>query len=165
VDDCLVVGAEETGWLLADALLRFDHSIQAAGGAGAILLTRSATRSTGVELQQLTDLEVYAREQSRHAAAARMRALLPEGAADGLLCDSRVGSARLDAAETIVWRDWPGARVSPKVILGDGLMAASAWQCVAAVDALCRGRHRAACVSVVGQTEAAAGARFARAGT
>lgn len=164
VDECLVVGAEETSWLLADALLPFDRSTQAAGGAGAILLTRSAKRSTGVELEQVTDLQVYAREQSRRAAADRVRTLLPEGAVDGLLCDSRVGSARLDAAETSVWRDWPGARVSPKVVLGEGLMAASAWQCVTAIDALCRGRHRKAWVSVVGQNEAAAGACFARVG-
>jgi hypothetical protein len=94
-----------------------------------------------------------------------MRALLPPGAADELLCDSRLGCARLDAAEAAAWRDWPGTRLSPKQVLGEGLMAASAWQCVAAVDALRGDRYRAAHVSVVGQTEAAAGARFARART
>ncbi|MBE7503364.1 MAG: hypothetical protein HS113_24365 [Verrucomicrobiales bacterium] len=164
VDDCLVVGAEETSWLLADALLQFDHSVQAAGGAGAVLLTRTPTPSPGVELEQVTDLQVYAQAQSRPAAAGRMRAMLSESAAGGLLCDSRVGSARLDAAETRVWRDWPGARVSPKLVLGEGLMAASAWQCVTAIDALSRGQHRVALISVVGQNEAAAGARFVRAG-
>lgn len=165
VDECLVVGAEETSWLLADALTHFERPVQAAGGAGALLLTASTTGCLGVELRQVTDLQVYARGQSRDAAAGRARALLLAGAADELLCDSRAGSARLDAAETAAWSDWPGARLSPKVILGEGLMAASAWQCIAAVDALCRGRHPAACVSVVGQTEAAAGARFAREAT
>ena len=165
VHECFVVGAEETNWLLADALAQFDPHLEPAGGAGAILLGASPERPLGVELCQVTDLEVYTRQQPRDVAAHRMRALLPPGAADELLCDSRLGCARLDAVEATAWRDWPGTRSSPKQVLGEGLMAASAWQCVAAVDALRGDRYRAAHVSVVGQTEAAAGARFARART
>jgi hypothetical protein len=156
------VGAEETNWLLADALAQFDRHLQPAGGAGALLLARSAGRDFGVELCAVTDLQVYSRRQTREAAAFRVRASMPPGAADELLCDSRGGGARLDVAEASAWRDWPGSRLSPKRVLGEGLMAASAWQCVAAVDALLADRARAAHVSVVGPTEAAAGARFER---
>jgi hypothetical protein len=162
VDECIVVGAEETNWLLADALARFDRRVEPAGGAGAVLLTCPPRRCLGVELSQVTDLQVFTREQTRGMGAGRMRALLPPGAPDDLLCDGRLGCARSDAAETRAWHDWPGKRLSPKVVLGEGLMAASAWQCVAAIDALCRNTHASACVSVVGQTEAAAGARFRR---
>jgi len=52
--------------------------------------------------------------------------------------------------------------LSPKVVLGEGLMAASAWQCVTAVDALQLSRFRAANVSVVGPNQQALGARFCR---
>ena len=45
-------------------------------------------------------------------------------------------------------------------MLGDGLMASGAWQCVAACEALARGRFQAANVSVVGTNQQAIGARF-----
>lgn len=162
VDECLVVGAEESSWLLSDALARFDRHLEPAGGAGALLLTSSRKRALGIELCQVTDLHSYSRGQPRSVAARRVRGLLPPGTAGELLCDSCLGSPRLDAAEEDAWGDWPGIRLSPKRVLGEGLMAGSAWQCVAAVDALINRQTTAACVSVVGQSGAAAGARLAR---
>ena len=53
--------------------------------------------------------------------------------------------------------------LSPKRILGEGLMAAAAWQCVAACDAVAGGRFAAANVSLVGSNQQAIGARFVRA--
>jgi len=50
--------------------------------------------------------------------------------------------------------------LSPKVVLGEGLAAASAWQCVAAIDALRQQRFSAASISVVGCNEQAIGAHF-----
>jgi hypothetical protein len=41
-------------------------------------------------------------------------------------------------------------------------MAAPAWQCVAACDAVARQQYRAANVSVVGSNQMAIGARFVR---
>jgi hypothetical protein len=79
-----------------------------------------------------------------------------------LLCDSQQGVRRLDAAEVIAWKAWPGTRLSPKKILGEGLMAAAAWQCVAAADALQHGHAEAALVSVAGCNQQAIGARFER---
>ncbi len=63
-------------------------------------------------------------------------------------------------AELAAWRDWTGPRLSPKVILGEGLMAAAAWQCVAAIDALQQCRYSAANVSVVGCNQQAIAAQF-----
>ena len=54
-----------------------------------------------------------------------------------------------------------GGAVSPKTVLGEGMMAASAWQCVIAIDALKQKRHSAASVSVVGCNQQAIGAHFA----
>jgi len=47
--------------------------------------------------------------------------------------------------------------------LGEGMMAAAAWQCVAACDALAEKKFTAANVSLVGSNQQAIGARFVRA--
>jgi hypothetical protein len=73
-----------------------------------------------------------------------------------LLC----GGSFTDVAEAAAWRDWTGPRVSPKRVLGEGLMAAAAWQCVVACDAVASGRVSAANVSLVGSNQQAIGARF-----
>ncbi len=164
VDGCLVVGAEETNWLLADVLWQFDHRAVLGGGAGALYLSRRPEGSPGVELSLITDAAVYSVRQNRTQAAQAMRRLLPAGQADELLCDSRQNRPRVDAAETAAWRDWPGQRLSPRSVLGEGLMAASAWQCVAACEALARDAFPAAQVSVVGPNQQAVGARFVRRG-
>ena len=98
--------------------------------------------------------------EPRNAAARAMCAQLPPGTPAELLCDSRDDSPRLDAAEQAAWEDWPGRRVSLKQLLGEGLMAAAAWQCVAACDAVARGDAPAAVVSLVGCNQQAIGARF-----
>lgn len=92
-----------------------------------------------------------------------MRAQLPAGTLTELLCDGLAGVGPYDAAEASAWADWPGARLSIKRLLGESA-AASAWQCVAAADALARRAHTAATVSVVGCNQQAIGARFARSG-
>jgi hypothetical protein len=51
-------------------------------------------------------------------------------------------------------------RISPKIVLGEGLAAASAWQTVTAIDALQQRQYDAALVSVVGCNQQAIGARF-----
>lgn len=45
-------------------------------------------------------------------------------------------------------------------ILGEGFVASTAWQCVAACDAIQRGQHRAATVSVTDPNNQTIGARF-----
>ncbi|PWU18303.1 MAG: hypothetical protein C5B50_09520 [Verrucomicrobia bacterium] len=80
-----------------------------------------------------------------------------------LLCDGLGGTLRSGAAEKAAWADWAGPRISPKQILGEGLMAAAAWQCVAACDALTNEGFASAIVSLVGCDQQAIGARFGKA--
>ena len=134
------------------------------GGAGALYLERAGAVPAGVELSLVTDAHVFSSRQSRRQAAGRMRAELPLAGPGELLCDSRLGRLQADAAEAGAWRDWTGPRLSPKQILGDGLMASGAWQCAAACAHLARGGFSAANVSVAGTNQQAIGARFVLSG-
>jgi hypothetical protein len=163
VDACLVIGAEENCWLLADALWHFEHSAVLSSGAGAVCLSLDPALSLGVELGLITDAHTYAARKSRALAARAMREQLPPNSPAELLCDGVGDSPRADAPELAAWRDWSGPRVSPKRILGEGLMAAAAWQCVAACDAVAGRRFAAANLSLAGCNQQAVGARFVRA--
>lgn len=161
VDACLVIGAEEPNWITADALWHLDRRATVTAGAGALCLCREAKWASGVELAAITDAHTFSARLDRMQAAAAMREQLRENSSQELLCDGIGDSPRADAAERAAWRDWAGPRVSPKRILGEGLMAAAAWQCVAACDAVADGRFAAANVSLVGSNQQAIGARFA----
>ncbi len=185
VDACLVIGAEETNWILADALWHLERPAILTAGAGALCLCREPEQSMGIELAAITDAHTYSGRNNRTQAARAMREQLGAPAScrpvvpgqgekiagkmpalpeiTELLCDGVGNSPRADAPELAAWRDWTGARISPKRILGEGLMAAAAWQCVAACDAVAGGRVAAANVSLVGSNQQALGARFVRA--
>lgn len=163
VDACLVIGTEETNWITADALWHLERSAIITAGAGALCLSREAKWSAGVELAGVTDAHTYSSSQKRMQAARAMRAQLGKSSAGELLCDGIGGSPRVDVPELAAWQDWAGPRLSPKRILGEGMMAAAAWQCVAACDAVAGGRFIAANVSLVGSNQQAIGARFIRA--
>jgi 3-oxoacyl-(acyl-carrier-protein) synthase len=163
VDACIVIGAEETNWIIADALWHLDRRAIVAAGAGALRLCRDPKLSAGVELAVITDAHTFSARKSRTQAAHAMRGQLGKNSPGELLCDGIGNSPRTDAAERAAWSDWNGARVSPKQILGEGLMAAAAWQCVTACDAVATGRFAAANVSLVGSNQQAVGARFVRA--
>jgi len=160
IDACLVVGAEENHWLRGDALWHFQHSSVMSSGSGALCLALNPAWSLGVELNAITDAHTFSANLTRTRAALAMRAQLPPGKPDELLCDSQDDSPRIDAPERAAWHDWPGRRLSLKPILGEGLMAAAAWQCVAACDEVARSAAPAASVSVVGCNQQAIGARF-----
>jgi hypothetical protein len=161
VDASLVFGAEENHWILADALSHLERPSVITGGAGALCLSLNPELSIGVQLAAITDPFTYSSRHSRAAAARGMRRQLG-AAADELLCDGLGESPRADAPEAAAWRDWTGPRLSPKRILGEGLMAAAAWQCVAACDNVANGPFAAANVSLVGGNQQAIGARFRR---
>lgn len=161
VDACLVIGAEETNWLRADALWHLDHRAIISGGAGAVCMTLDPVFSIGAELERITAVHTYTALQSRSQAARAMAAELPAGPPEQLLCDGIGYSPRADAPEIAAWRDWSGPRLSLKRVLGEGLMAAAAWQCVAACDAVAGGRFAAAIASLVGCNQHAIGVRFA----
>jgi hypothetical protein len=103
---------------------------------------------------------LFLQSQTRHCAAQKMRAELGELSGNALLCDSTQAMPRLDSAELDAGKDWSGDRISPKTILGESLMAAAAWQCVLAIDAVRQKICDAANVSVVGCNQQAIGAQF-----
>jgi hypothetical protein len=160
VDACLVMGVEEINWLLADAVWHFDHRAVISGGAGALCLSQNPDWSLGVELELITEAQVYTTMTNRRLAAKKMRAQMPAQSQTECLCDGLNDSPRADAAEAGAWADWNGPRISPKLVLGEGLMAAAAWQCVAACDGIASGRCTAANVSLVGANQQAIGVRF-----
>ncbi len=163
VDACIIVGAEETDWILADALWHLDRPAVLAAGAGALCLCADL-ETPGVMLAAVTDPHTYSTCHDRSRSARAMRDQLGAGGPTELLCDGIGDSPRRNAAERSAWRNWPGARSSPGSILGEGLMAGAAWQCVVACEAVASGRFTAANVSLVGSNQQAIGARFVSAG-
>jgi 3-oxoacyl-(acyl-carrier-protein) synthase len=154
VDGCLVVASEETDWLSAEALRLYSRRYIPSEGAGAIYLEAADGPAA---LINLPDPVPY-NSRDRHSAAREIRDAL--GASDEgetLLVDSLSGIRRFDFPEIAAWSDWTGPRWSPKLVLGESMGAASAFQVVAAVEALKSGRFRHAVVSSVGSNQQAAG--------
>jgi hypothetical protein len=149
---CVVIGAEESDWTAADALRLFErHSVHSAG-AGALYLKGQSPAAASVELAAVTDSFPDTRTPGRPEAARRMRAQLPAGAPNELLCSSESGNA--------AWSGWTGGRLAPHAILGEAFAASAAWQCVAACDAVQRCQYEAVNVSITGPGRQAIGARF-----
>jgi hypothetical protein len=159
-DGCVVIGAEETDWIVSDAMRLFYRQAIHSGGAGALYLQLNEPSPPVVELAGITDAFNFAPHQPREEAARRMRAQLPGGAPNELLCAGTQGLPRADAAEKAAWLDWAGPRRTPNAVLGEAFAAAAGWQCVLACDALRRREFAAANVSVVGANQQAIGARF-----
>lgn len=163
VDGCVIVGAEETDWIEADAMRLFQRDSIHGDGAGALYL-KTGNKSEGppatAELACVTDSFLFTQRQDRATAARRMCAQLPARDRNELLCASAHGHRIHDRAEADAWQDWPGARVAVRKILGEAFSAAAAWQCVLACDALRRDHFAAANVSVVGANLQAIGVRF-----
>src|ERR1019366_6988095 len=69
VDACLIIGVEETNWILADALWHLDRTAAISSGAGALCVCRDPALSAGVELAAITDPHTYSASNSRRRAA------------------------------------------------------------------------------------------------
>jgi 3-oxoacyl-[acyl-carrier-protein] synthase II len=136
MDACVVVGAEETDWIVADAMKLFQRDAIHGAGAGAVLLKKNSVGALA-ELSAVTDSFPFTQTQSRADAARKMRAQLPESAPDELLCDGEI-----------------------KKLLGEAFVASAAWRCVAACDNIRQNNFSAANVGVVGANQQAIGARF-----
>ncbi len=149
---CVVIGAEEPDWTAADALRLFDRRAIHSSGAGALYLKTWPPTHAPVELAAVTDSLAATRAPGRHDAARKVRAQLPLGAPDELLCASE--------CDNPAWDDWPGELLTPMAILGEAFAAAAAWQCVAGCDAIQQSRCVAANVSITGQSLQAIAARF-----
>lgn len=160
VDACVVIGAEEMDWLTAGATRLFERNTIFSDGAGALYLRRESNQSPAIALKAISDSHLFCGPNKRVSAIEAMRAQLDGTANAILLSDGLQGRPHADRDEAAVWKDWPGARVSVKRVLGEGFMAAAAWQCVAAVDALRMNPYAVANVSVVGTNQQAIGAQF-----
>ncbi|HEY1719061.1 MAG TPA: beta-ketoacyl synthase N-terminal-like domain-containing protein [Verrucomicrobiae bacterium] len=135
-DACIVVGAEETDWIVADAMKLFQRDAIHGAGAGAIFLKKNSVGALA-ELSAVTDSFPFTQSQGRAEAAQKMQAQLPESAPEELLCGDEI-----------------------KKILGEAFVASAAWQCVAACEAIRQKELSAANVGVVGANQQAVGARF-----
>jgi 3-oxoacyl-(acyl-carrier-protein) synthase len=159
VDACLVVGAEEIDWITSDAFQLFSRDVVLSDGAGAVYLRRETCEGC-VQLAAVTDSHLFVPSRTRAETIAQVRRQLAFNGSGTTLIDGLQDVRRYDAPERDVWGDWPAAqRLSPKKVLGEGLMAASAWQTILAVDAV-RGGASAALVNVVGTNQQAIGAAF-----
>ena len=156
VDGCVIVGAEESDWLTADAFRLFTRRLIIADGAGA-LYVRSASAATsagrGVAVRAVSDALLFTNRLERRKAIADAAAEATRHGEDALLCDSTQGVPWLDQPDAEAWADWSRPRISPGRILGQGLMASAAWQCVGAIDLLARGIHPRAVVHISGINE------------
>ena len=159
-DGVVVVGAEEMDWVVTEAIRLFQPEAIHSAGAGAIYLRKDRPPAAGAELAGITDSFLFTPSQNRTEAARKMRAQLPAGGPDELLCASAPPLPRAAAAEKLAWRDWPARRLAPKSILGEGFTAAAAWQCVVSCRAVAMGEFSAVNASVVGANQQAIGARF-----
>lgn len=169
VDGCLVVGAEEIDWLTSHAFQLFHRDIVLSDGAGAVYLRKEPASSHNVKLASITDSHLFTPSHPREAAACSARDQLSLNGNGSVLVDGLQNLARYDEAETRAWSGWTARRISPKKILGEGLMAAAAWQNVLAIRAV-EERVQSpmskvqcpvtALVSIVGTNQQAIGAAF-----
>jgi 3-oxoacyl-(acyl-carrier-protein) synthase len=154
VDGCLIVAAEETDWLSAEALCLYSRNHVPSEGAGAIYLEAGPGP---VRIHHLPEPVPYPFRGRVNAACDIRRMLSPDDDGQTLLVDSRAGVRRFDRPETLAWSDWSGPRWSPKLVLGESMGAACALQVVAAVEALKSGTCKQAVVTSAGSNQQVAG--------
>jgi 3-oxoacyl-[acyl-carrier-protein] synthase II len=155
VDLCLVVGAEEHDWLPAAAMDLLKLGVPAAEGAGCLVLESAGSNTPGIAIRTLATRHPVATFPGRRPAAAAARAALGPIAPATLLVDDCCGHPASDSATADAWSDWDGPRFSPAPVLGYGLSAASAWQCVAACHGLHSGLASGAIVATTGMHQRA----------
>ncbi|HEY5232664.1 MAG TPA: beta-ketoacyl synthase N-terminal-like domain-containing protein, partial [Verrucomicrobiae bacterium] len=114
MDACVVVGAEETDWVVVDTMKLFQRDAIHGAGAGAVLLKKDSAGALA-ELFSVTDSFPFTQTQTRAEAAQKMRAQLPESASDELICG---GEMRKN--------------------LGEAFVASAAWRCVVACESIRR---------------------------
>jgi 3-oxoacyl-(acyl-carrier-protein) synthase len=154
VDGCLIVAAEETDWLSAEALCLYSKHHVPSEGAGAIYLESGPGP---VRIHHLPDPVPYPFRGRVNAVRDIRQTLSAEDDGHTLLVDSCAGVRRLDRAEALAWSDWCGPRWSPKRVFGESMGAACALQVVAAVEALKSGAFKQAVISSAGSNQQAAG--------
>jgi hypothetical protein len=149
-DACLVVGAEEMDWIVADAVRLFRRGAVYTGGAGALYLKKDQPAS--VELKTITDSFSFTQKQNRAMAMQKMVSQMGGGAKEELLC---AGDEQPEIRDR-----YPGPHLALKPLLGEAFVASAAWQCVAGCAAVAQQVYPAAFVSISGTNQQAIGARL-----
>jgi 3-oxoacyl-[acyl-carrier-protein] synthase II len=162
IDLCLVVGAEEHDWLTAAAIDLLKLGVPVAEGAACLVIEPGGPNIPGIAIQSLSTHHPVAAFAQRPHAAAAARAALGSINPAALLVDDCCGHRASDAATARAWPDWSGPRLSPAPILGHGLSAAAAWQCVAACHSLHSGTAAEAVVATTGINQRAAALHLRR---
>ena len=147
LDRCLVVGAEETDWLLCDAFARWrllkptppvevfaerPGGIILSEGAGAVLIDRAGPT-------MIEKIEPGANFRRRSEASACVDTVLQSlRVTDGdIVIASANGTFVDDAEKAAVLHHCPDAAIyTPKVALGESVGAGSIWQVICAAEAL-----------------------------
>ncbi len=149
-DACLVIGAEEMDWIVADAVRLFGRNTVYTGGAGAVYLKKDV--SATVELNRITDAFSFTQNQNRATAVRKMLLQLAADSPNELLCTADDEPRVVDSHI--------GPRLTLKPILGEAFVASAAWQCVAACAGVGEKKYPAANIVVTGANQQAIGARF-----
>ncbi|MEN9974296.1 MAG: hypothetical protein RLZZ282_302, partial [Verrucomicrobiota bacterium] len=156
IDLCLVVGTEEHDWLAAAAIDLLQLGVPVAEGAACLVIEPDRPHTSGVLIERRATHHPIATFSQRPQAAAAARAALGPIGPSALLVDDCCGHAATDAATNEAWSHWNGARLSPASVLGHGLSAAAAWQCVAACQSVLTGAVTEAVVATTGVCQRAA---------
>jgi len=154
VDGCLVIGAEETDWLTADAMHLFDRNEILAEGAGALYLVRG---SEGVALENITSPHVYSTGGNHDAQVRAVRSELESARSADTLFDSCSHEKPGLNREHVVWKSWSKERVSVRRTTGNAFTASSAWQTIAAAERTAKRDRDSAFVTVTGCNQEAIG--------
>lgn len=160
VDLVLVIGAEEHDWLVGAACDLLKLNIPLSEGSACIVIERDRTGISGVAIKGLATRHPVSGFAARGHAAASARAALGTLHPTSLLVDDCCGHVVSDAATKLAWSDWSGPRLSPGSLLGQGLSAVSAWQCVVACHKLQAGNAEEAVVATTGMIQRAAAMRL-----
>src|SRR5204862_1931580 len=147
LDYCLVVGAEETNWLLCDAyrkwrLLRSTPPIEPfkqpplgtilSEGAGAVLLSRKGA----IQVEKIAASPSFRKQSEAADSVEKVFTELCQGEID--LVVASANGTFIDAAErAAVLRNCPSAKVhAMKAALGESVGASSLWQTICGAQSL-----------------------------
>jgi hypothetical protein len=157
VDGCLVVCGEETDWLTLEGLGLYSKNLIATEGAAAVYLEAHPSE---ISIAELNGPFCY-NNASERSAAVRKSWAPHASSTDGILIDGLTGIHSLDRAELAASASWPGPRLSPALVLGEGMGIRCGFQTIAAIEALYND-HRSAVVLASGGNQQSFSARFLR---
>lgn len=157
VDGCLVVCGEETDWLTLEGLGLYSKNLIATEGAAAVYLEAHPSE---ISIAELNGPFCY-NNASERSAAVRKSWAPHASSTDGILIDGLTGIHSLDRAELATSASWPGPRLSPALVLGEGMGIRCGFQTIAAIEALYND-HRSAVVLASGGNQQSFSARFLR---